>query len=148
MPLYTISTIAKIVNGVLTYNNKEDSIIKELGYDSRKIQLESNVLFFALVSSKNDGHKYIGELYTKNIRNFVVNKNFKDLQLYPEANFIQVNDTLMALQTLAKQHRKSFSIPVIGITGSNGKTTVKEWLYQLLCDDHKIAYTPIASTLK
>ena len=142
MPLYTISTIAKIVNGVLTCNNKEDSIIKELGYDSRKIQLESNVLFFALVSSKNDGHKYIGELYTKNIRNFVVNKNFKDLQLYPEANFIQVNDTLMALQTLAKQHRKSFSIPVIGITGSNGKTTVKEWLYQLLCDDHKIAYTP------
>ncbi len=142
MPSYTIAIIAEIVKGTLIYNNKEDNIIKELAYDSRKIQFENNMLFFALVSSKNDGHKYIEELYSKNIRNFVVNKKFKDTHLYPAANFIQVDNTLEALQTLAKQHRRSFTIPVIGITGSNGKTTVKEWLYQLLCDDYKIAYTP------
>ena len=142
MPEYTLSTVAKIINGNLLNSYDINYIIKDLAFDSRKIQLESNVLFFALVSSKNDGHKYIRELYDKNVRNFVVNKSFQEVEEFPEANIIQVENTLTALQTLAKYHRKCFHIPVIGITGSNGKTAVKEWLYQLLCDDYKIAYTP------
>lgn len=139
---YTISTIAKIINGNLLNPQNKDYIIKDLAFDSRKIQHESNVLFFALVTSKNDGHKYIQELYEKGVRNFVVNNNYLTANEYENANFIQTQNTLTALQTLAKYHRKCFTIPVIGITGSNGKTAVKEWLYQLLCDDYKIAYTP------
>ncbi|NLJ82647.1 MAG: bifunctional UDP-N-acetylmuramoyl-tripeptide:D-alanyl-D-alanine ligase/alanine racemase [Bacteroidales bacterium] len=139
---YTISGIANIINGDLIQSNDPNFIIRELAFDSRKIQHESNILFFALVSSRNDGHKYIGDLYTKNIQNYIVNRSFKDVDKFPEANFIQVDDTLKALQTLAKHHRKQFRIPVIGITGSNGKTAVKEWLYQLLCDNYTITYSP------
>ncbi|MDD4209390.1 MAG: bifunctional UDP-N-acetylmuramoyl-tripeptide:D-alanyl-D-alanine ligase/alanine racemase [Bacteroidales bacterium] len=142
MPAYSISRIAKIINGTFASVYNKDYIINELAFDSRKIQHEANTLFFALTSEKNDGHRYIKELYNKNIRNFVVNVSYNDTHAYSDANFIQVDNTLIALQTLAKHHRHNFSIPVIGITGSNGKTAVKEWLYQLLCDDYCIAYTP------
>ncbi|MDD3281793.1 MAG: Mur ligase domain-containing protein, partial [Bacteroidales bacterium] len=134
MPAYSISRIAKIINGTFASVYNKDYIINELAFDSRKIQHEANTLFFALTSEKNDGHRYIKELYNKNIRNFVVNVSYNDTHAYSDANFIQVDNTLIALQTLAKHHRHNFSIPVIGITGSNGKTAVKEWLYQLLCD--------------
>lgn len=142
MSIYTVSSIASIINGHLISGFNKDYIIKELAFDSRKIQHQTHVLFFALVSSKNDGHKYIQELYDKDIRNFVVNNTFTDTQFFPQANFIFVDNSLQALQTLAKYHRKKFTVPVIGITGSNGKTAVKEWLYQLLYNDYSIAYTP------
>ena len=140
--LYSISNIAEIVKGDLYAKYDKNFCVKDLVYDSRKIQGSENALFFALVTQKNNGHKYIKSLYEQDIKNFVVNRDFADLKRYPKANFIAVEDTLRALQDLAKYHRKQFSIPVIGITGSNGKTAVKEWLYQLLCPDSKIVYSP------
>lgn len=130
------------MGGVLAQLIDNNTVIKQLAFDSRRVQTDSHLLFFALQTSKNDGHNYISDLYQKKIRHFVVSNDFKEMALYPEANFIKVPDTLVALQTLARNHRMQFKIPVIGITGSNGKTTVKEWLYQLLCDDYHIAYTP------
>ena len=140
--MYNISKIAEIVKGKLYAKYDKDFCIKDLIYDSRKVQGAENALFFALVTAKNNGHKYIENLYEREVKNFVVNTDFTDLERYPKANFIVVEDTLRALQELAKYHRKQFSIPVIGITGSNGKTAVKEWLYQLLCPDSKIVYSP------
>ena len=140
--MYSISKIAEVAEGKLYANYDKDFCIKDLAYDSRKIQGTENVVFFALVTAKNDGHKYIEELYLRDVRNFVVNDSFTAIKRFPNANFIVVDDTLVALQKLAKYHRRQFAIPVIGITGSNGKTVVKEWLYQLLCPDNKIAYTP------
>ena len=140
--MYTISKIAEITRGKLHAAYNKDYCIKDLVYDSRKIQGTENALFFALVTPKNNGHKYIEELYCRDVRNFVVNGSFSALDRFPKANFIVVEDTLVALQRLAKYHRKQYTLPVIGITGSNGKTAVKEWLYQLLCPDNKIVYTP------
>ena len=79
--------------------------------------------------------------YKKGVRNFVVQQTVLK-NLYPDANIIVVNDVLIALQQLASYHRKRFNIPVIGITGSNGKTIVKEWLYQLLSDEYNIVRSP------
>ncbi|MDR0602932.1 MAG: bifunctional UDP-N-acetylmuramoyl-tripeptide:D-alanyl-D-alanine ligase/alanine racemase [Bacteroidales bacterium] len=140
--MYTVSKIATIVHGNLQANFDKNYLIKDLLYDSRKIQGTQYALFFALVTAKNDGHKYIDSLYKRNVYNFVVNKDFDRMQDYPKANFILVDNTLLALHQLTKFHRKKFSIPVIGITGSNGKTIIKEWLYQLLCPDNKIVYSP------
>ena len=140
--MYSISKIAEIIEGKLYANYDKSFCIKDLVYDSRKVQGTENALFFALATAKNDGHKYIAELYQREVRNFVVNTSFDAIDRFPKANFIVVDNTLIALQKLAKYHRKQFAIPVIGITGSNGKTAVKEWLYQLLCPDNKIVYTP------
>ena len=138
----TISEIAQRIGGVLLQQPHPDAVIRELAFDSRRVQQGGDTLFFALVTQRNDGHRYIGELYRKGMRHFVVDTRFSEAENYPEADFIQTEDTLKALQDLAKAHRKQFHVPIIGITGSNGKTTVKEWLYQLLCEDYHISYTP------
>ena len=140
--MYNISKIAEVIDGKLYANRDKNFCIKDLAYDSRKVQGTENALFFALVTDKNNGHKYIEELHQWDVHNFVVDNSFTDIDRFPQANFIVVEDTLVALQKLAKYHRKQFAIPVIGITGSNGKTAVKEWLFQLLCPDNKIVYTP------
>ncbi|NDH07962.1 bifunctional UDP-N-acetylmuramoyl-tripeptide:D-alanyl-D-alanine ligase/alanine racemase, partial [bacterium] len=98
-------------------------------------------LFFALVKDRRDGHSYIDDVHKQGVRNFVISKNIDDRK-YVDANFLVVDDTLKALQTLASYHRKQFNIPVIGITGSNGKTIVKEWLNQLLQQDYSICRSP------
>ena len=103
--------------------------------DSRSLCFPAETLFFALVTRRNDGHHYIRELYNRGVRNFVVSYLPDDMQDYEESNFLLVRDTLAALQTLAAAHRMKFDIPVVGITGSNGKTMIKEWLYQLLEPD-------------
>ena len=115
--------------------------VSDLLIDSRQLVAASQTLFFALVSNRNDGHKYIGELYNNGVRAFVVSRP-PDLESFPEAGFIVVEDTLLALQQLAAWHRQQFDIPVIGITGSNGKTIVKEWLAQLLGPDYNIVRSP------
>ncbi|MDR1793280.1 MAG: bifunctional UDP-N-acetylmuramoyl-tripeptide:D-alanyl-D-alanine ligase/alanine racemase [Bacteroidales bacterium] len=141
--MYTLSQISEIVGGQLIVQNENSHVIVDLAYDSRKTQGKDDVLFFAIKTHKNDGHKYIGDVYEKGIVNFIVRQDFKGkIKDYPKANFVIVKDTLSALQSLAKYHRQKFKLPVIGIAGSNGKTTVKEWLYQLLCPDKKIAYSP------
>ena len=118
-----------------------DVQIEHLLFDSRKVSAPQSSLFFAMASDRRDGHQFISELYKKGVRNFVVSQKI-ETDKFPEANFINVVNTRDALQLLAASHRKNFSIPVIGITGSNGKTIVKEWLYQLLHQDHTIVRSP------
>jgi alanine racemase len=139
---YTISEIAGIVNGKTEEKPYFERNIRDVLIDSRKLITPDQCLFFALVSKRNDGHKYIPELYGKGVRDFIVSKQIPDQENYPEANFILVKNTLHALQALARAHREKFNIPVIGITGSNGKTIVKEWLYQLLSKDRKTIRSP------
>lgn len=142
MPSYTISEIAAIVNGDLSDTRNGDNLIQHLLIDSRKIVSSENSLFFALVTRKNNGHNYIPDLYEKGIRNFIVSSLPENPENYLNANFILVKNTLVALQTLATYHRKQFNIPVIGITGSNGKTIIKEWLFLLLSPDKNIVRSP------
>ncbi len=110
--------------------------------DSRSLCFPEESLFFALTTNKNDGHNYINELYKKGVRNFVVNKSYSPNKELKDANFIIVDNTLDALQALARFHRRQVKIPVVGITGSNGKTVVKEWLYQLLSPSKKVVRSP------
>lgn len=119
----------------------QDAAIDNLLLDSRKTYTVSSSVFFALKGIRRDGHRFISELYKKGVRNFIVS-SVPDIKLFPEGNFMLVEDTLKALQQLAASHRKQFDIPVIGITGSNGKTIVKEWLYQLLHDEYIIVRSP------
>lgn len=138
--IYTASVIASIVNGELLQLH-QDTVIDHLLLDSRKIFSPSTSLFFALKGPRRDGHQFIAELYKKGVRNFLISEK-KDLSFFPEANFILADDTLIALQELAAHHRQQFHFPVIGITGSNGKTIVKEWLYQLLHEEYNIVRSP------
>jgi alanine racemase len=140
--VYTIQEVAKVVKGSFLQIVDETSSISDLLTDSRRLITPEGCLFFALMSKRNDGHKYIEELYNKGVRNFVLQHEPDNQLLLPEANIILAKDTLQALQLLAGFHRKKFSIPVIGITGSNGKTIVKEWLYQLLYEDKNIVRSP------
>ena len=110
--------------------------------DSRSLCFAEETLFFALKSKRNDGHKYIPELYDRGVRNFVVSDFPKDLERYSDANFLQLANPLKGLQRLAEKYRSQFDVPVVGITGSNGKTVVKEWLYQLLSPERIITRSP------
>jgi alanine racemase len=138
---YKIAEVVKAVGGKLLSKNKKETSINELLLDSRKLIHPAQTLFFALGGQKLDGHNYIEELYKKGVRNFIVTKE-QDTEVFPEANFVLVKDTIATLQKLAGFHRAKFSLPVIGITGSNGKTIVKEWLYQLLHEDYSIVRNP------
>lgn len=117
-----------------------DIEITNVSIDSRSLQNNSGTLFFALSGQNNDAHSYIPDLIGKGVRNFVVNHIPKGLE--NKANFLEVNNTLQALQDFASYYRKSFHFPIIGITGSNGKTIVKEWLNFLLSPDYNIIRSP------
>ena len=119
-----------------------DAQIGWLLTDSRSLCFPEETLFFALTSARNDGHKYIPDLYRRGVRNFVVSKSPNPGDLETDANYLVVPSPLAALQRLAERHRDEFDIPIIGITGSNGKTMVKEWLYQLLLPSQKIVRSP------
>ena len=136
---YSIKHIASIIHADAKII--ADLEVEYLLIDSRKIIFPSASSFFALHGPRRDGHQFIPEVYERGIRNFIVKNGF-DSSSFKEANFLFVDDVLQALQGLAAFHRKQFSIPVIGITGSNGKTIVKEWLYQLLQEDHNIVRSP------
>ena len=125
---YDIQTIAKLTDA--KRYGIHDSSISFLLTDSRSLCFPEETLFFALKTERNDGHQYVAELYRRGVRNFVVSR--QPSELFDDANFLVVADTLKALQQLAASHRAAFDIPVVGITGSNGKTMVKEWLSQLL----------------
>ena len=120
---YSIKEIVRIIGAQA--NNLQDSTISILLTDSRRLSFPEQSLFFALKTKTNDGHRYIKELYKLRVRNFVVSEMLPEFESLGEANFLVVKDTLKALQKLATHHRKQFNIPVIGITGSNGKTIVK-----------------------
>ncbi len=125
-----------------------DAQIGWLLTDSRSLCFPEETLFFALRSARNDGHRYIGDLYRRGVRNFVVeSKGLQETQPQgldgmADANFLIVPSPLAALQRLAERHRDEFDVPIVGITGSNGKTMVKEWLYQLLLPSQKIVRSP------
>ncbi|MEA4978955.1 MAG: bifunctional UDP-N-acetylmuramoyl-tripeptide:D-alanyl-D-alanine ligase/alanine racemase, partial [Petrimonas sp.] len=137
---YSILEIASILG--IKNQNFADAEISVLLTDSRKLGNPQETLFFAIETKQNDAHKFISDLYGSGVKNFVVTKIFPEWKSFTDANFLKVTNTLHALQKLAAYHRKQFDIPVIGITGSNGKTIVKEWLYQLLEEDYNITRSP------
>ena len=137
---YSIKEVAKIIGA--KGNELHDDAITILLTDSRTVSFPEQSLFFALKTKTNDGHKYIPELYKLRVRNFVVSEMAPEFANLTDANFLLVKDPLRALQQLAIHHRKKFDIPVIGITGSNGKTIVKEFLYQLLHTEFNIVRSP------
>jgi len=132
------------ISQVIGVNNKDipDAEINWLLTDSRSLSFPVESLFFAIKSERNNGHNYISELYHQNLRYFVVSEIRPEFDEMDDAVFLRVTDVLKALQQLAAAQRALFSIPVIGITGSNGKTVVKEWLYQLLNADYAITRSP------
>lgn len=134
---YTITEIQQILNA--GGDIVKDYTISTLLTDSRRISSATAGLFFAL-SGRRNGHEFIAEAYAAGVRNFVVRQG-SDIKA-PEANFLMVTDVLAALQNLAAYHRSRFNLEVIGITGSNGKTIVKEWLYQLISPDKNIVRNP------
>ena len=138
---YTIEKITTLIGAHHYGENAAD--IAFILTDSRSLCFPEETLFFALQTNRNDGHKYIPELYQRGVRNFVVTDVPADrAETYPDANFLKVSNTLKALQRLAERHRDEFDIPVVGITGSNGKTMVKEWLYQLLSPEMFVTRSP------
>jgi Alr-MurF fusion protein len=169
---YSIRHIAEIVHGELVQSqggtsDKDafhgESVVEHLLLDSRRLIFPATSLFIALRGPRRDGSRFIEELYRRGVRNFMVERadagsesgagvseglgsgagaGDANAAAMPDANVIVVPDTLGALQALAAWHRRQFSIPIIGITGSNGKTTVKEWLNQLLAPDYHIVRSP------
>lgn len=138
--MYQIKEIAKVISARPA--EWQDATVSLLLTDSRRLSIPEESLFFALKTKTNDGHRYIKDLYSLKVRNFVVSDILPEYSAMPDANFLVVKDTLRALQRLVTYHRKRFNIPVIGITGSNGKTVVKEFLYQLLRSEFNIVRSP------
>jgi Alr-MurF fusion protein len=118
-----------------------DALVEHLSIDSRAAA-PPQALFFALPGQRHDGHRYLADAYRAGVRHFAVSRRDVDLTALPDADVFWVENTLDALQQVAAQHRSQFDIPVVGITGSNGKTVVKEWLYQLLRPDFDIVRSP------
>lgn len=139
--MYSISNIQTIIQGESTIPLERNHRIVHLLFDSRQLIFPATSLFFAIRAARNDGHQYIKTLYQKGVRNFVVEADF-DSTFFAKANFIKVSSSLAALQILARHHRQQFELESIGITGSNGKTIIKEWLFQLLHKDYNIVRSP------
>ncbi len=140
---YSIEKVATLI-GARRYGEAETSV-GWLLTDSRSLCFPEQTLFFALRTQRNDGHRYIDDLYRRGVRNFVVEPFAVSANTgadYREANFLVVPSPLAALQRLAERHRDEFQIPIVGITGSNGKTWVKEWLYQLFRPDGGVVRSP------
>ncbi len=139
--VYTIEKVTTLI-GARRYGDSESNV-RWILTDSRSLCFPEETLFFAIRSGRNDGHKYIADLYRRGVRNFVVEELPQNWnEEYPESNFLKVPFALEALQRLAERHRDEFNIPVVGITGSNGKTVVKEWLYQLLSPSMAVTRSP------
>lgn len=136
---YSIQQIIPILSGHLI--GSKDHVVEHLLLDSRQITFPNTALFFAIIGQRHDGHDYLNQLYESGVRSFVISRTVPT-DKYPNAAFIKVPDTLAALQKLAYFHRHQFALRTIGITGSNGKTIVKEWLFQLLREDFQIVRSP------
>ncbi|BAV08995.1 alanine racemase [Filimonas lacunae] len=138
---YTIEQIAALCGGQLVKNRQVTEKVQYLVTDSRRISFPATSLFIALKTSLRDGHQFLADVYQRGVRSFMV-QHVPDAAELSDADYIVVPDSLQAMQQLAAKHRQQFTYPVIGITGSNGKTIVKEWLYQLLHDDFNIVRSP------
>lgn len=138
--LYPAKVLAELLDTKAVIANPA-SEIRTLITDSRKVADTQHALFFAL-QGRRDGHQFLKDVYQAGVHNLVVSDPGIHQSQFPLANLFLVDDTLAALQKLAAHHRKQFTYPVIGITGSNGKTIVKEWLYQLLAPENRIVRSP------
>ncbi|MGK7389484.1 MAG: bifunctional UDP-N-acetylmuramoyl-tripeptide:D-alanyl-D-alanine ligase/alanine racemase [Candidatus Cyclobacteriaceae bacterium M2_1C_046] len=134
------SQLPEIINGNLRHL-AHDHAINYIFTDSRKVISHDQALFFARQGPHHDGHFFLSQMYDAGIRNFVIEKPVNTSR-YKDANFVQVRSSLEALQELVKYHREQLALKVIGITGSNGKTIIKEWLHQLLSGKHRVIATP------
>jgi len=134
------SDIAEIVRGVLT--GAPDIIVNEIVTDSRQLSYTEGLAFVAIKGKNHDGHHFIGSLYQKGIRVFIVEKLPENISGFPEAGFILTENTISALQLLAAHKRKAFSSPVIAVTGSAGKTIVKEWLADIISLSFPVIRSP------
>ncbi|RDC61675.1 bifunctional UDP-N-acetylmuramoyl-tripeptide:D-alanyl-D-alanine ligase/alanine racemase [Adhaeribacter pallidiroseus] len=148
--MISFEELVRLTAGKLLQYQQEYSIQYVLT-DSRRLAHPVSSLFFAIKGPFNDGHRYILNLYQRGVRQFVIEANHTVRELksepslrqnFPEANFLQVSSSLEALQQVTAYHRQQFTLPVIGITGSNGKTIVKEWLAQLLSPDERVVKSP------
>ncbi len=119
----------------------EDWPVQNLLIDSRKVVISEGSVFFAIAGERHDGHSFLKELYHLGIRQFIVERDVA-ITAFPGANILKVSSSLEALQKIAAMHRSQFTLPVVGITGSNGKTIVKEWLFQVLSPDLQIVKNP------
>lgn len=137
MKNYNLQSIVDIISGQLIGDGQ--TLIEQIFFDSRLIVHPVNGIFFALAGNQKNGHTYIADAYHKGIRTFVVQQPIKQ---YNDIHQIIVDNPLQALQRWAKHHRQQFNIPIIGLTGSNGKTIVKEWLNQLLWQEFNISRSP------
>ena len=138
---YSLEKVTALI-GARRFGNAE-ARIDWLLTDSRSLAFPETTLFFALRTPVGDGHKYIPDLYRRGVRNFVVGTVPENHETdYPDANFLRVLSPLKALQRLAERHREEYVLPVIGITGSHGKTVVKEWIYQLLMLSMNVTRSP------
>ncbi len=141
--MYSISHIQQIISGKFLSSGNKDVAIEHLLIDSRKIVFPSSTLFFAIPGPRRNGNLFVQDLYNKGVRNFITDNNFTfSPNDFADANIVAVVNVQDALQQLAAYHRKQFNYPVIGITGSNGKTIVKEWLFQLLQAGNDIVRSP------
>jgi alanine racemase len=138
---YSIENIAAILEGSAFVNAPDYTIIEELLIDSRKIARAASSLFFAIKGDRHNGHNFVESCLLSGVQNFIVDKIEPEWK-NAKANFVVVKDTLAALQKLAANHRSQFTIPIVGITGSNGKTIIKEWLFQLMRADKNIVRSP------
>ena len=136
---YTLGELRHITRGLLT--GREEAVFTKISVDSRTLVSPAQVLFIALRGERHDGHAYIEELINKGMQHFLV-EEMPSITTTDGLNFVVVEDTMLALQQLARHHRNQYNVPVIAITGSNGKTVVKEWLYQLLQPDKKVIRSP------
>ncbi len=134
------SEIASVIKCSDASVRRPDDTILHLLTDSRTLSEADGTLFFAIPTKRNSGCRYIEGLYQRGVRNFIVPADYA--ADYHDANLWRVDDVLLALQRIAAAHRAQFSIPVVGITGSNGKTIVKDWLVQLLSTEHRIVSSP------
>lgn len=136
---YQLNDIAAILHQPI--QGQGNAIIQYLVTDSRNIVDPAQSIFFAIKGPRRTGASYISDVYQQGVRAFVIDEAVNTNE-FKEAVFFTVPNTIKALQAIAAYHRTKFSIPVIGITGSNGKTIVKEWLYQLLQPDFNIVRSP------
>src|SRR5690349_15837027 len=138
--MFRFSELPQLLNGTVL-QLAADANIETLSIDSRKTGTARHVLFLAIAGERHDGHDYLLDLYVAGLRNFVVERSIA-IHQFPEANILLVASAVEALQRMANAHRHQFSIPVIGITGSNGKTIIKEWLGQMLSPDKVVVKNP------
>jgi alanine racemase len=138
--MFTLKKIADLTGA--EFHGGADLAVSFFLTDSRSLQTPDGTIFVALRSRRTNGHYFIPDLIEKGVRAFLVEKDEIDVSLFKNASFVVSENPLQALQKLAAAHRRQFNIPVIGITGSNGKTVVKEWLYQTLKDRYSICRSP------